>query len=79
MNKKSKISVRLTPNQELVLKEMGESLDVSVSMLIRTIVGSWLATNEERVYRLIDRKKLEKDPNYKPQNNEINLFDDATD
>lgn len=79
MNKKSKISVRLTPNQELVLKEMGESLDVSVSMLIRTIVGSWLATNEERVYRLIDRKKLEKDPNYKPQNNEINLFDNAAD
>ncbi len=58
------VTVRLKPNQYLVLKEMSESLETPISMLIRTIIYSWLTTNEDAVYRLIDKKKLEKDANY---------------
>ena len=76
-NKKERVSVRITPNQSLVLNEMCEALNTSYSMLIRTIIGSWITENEERIYKLIDRKRLEKDPDYKVQeeyNN--NLFDE---
>ncbi len=77
MNKKSRISVRLTPNQELVLKEMSEALDTSISMMVRTIVGSWITTNEEHIYRLIDKKRIEKNPDYKtPDENNHNILED---
>lgn len=77
MNKKSRISIRLTNNQELVLKEMSDALDTSISMLIRTIVGSWIAQNEDHIYRIIDKKKLEKDPNYKaPEENNTDIFEE---
>ena len=56
---KPRISIRLTPNQELVLKEMSEALDTSISMMIRTIVGDWITKNEEYIYRIIDKKKVE--------------------
>ena len=71
------MSVRITPNQSLVLDELCETLGTSYSMLIRTIIGSWVTENEERIYKLIDRKRLEKDPDYKVQeeyNN--NIFDE---
>lgn len=55
--KKSRISIRITPNQELVLQEMSEALDTTYSMLIRTIIGNWLAEHEEAIYRIIDKKK----------------------
>lgn len=51
------MSVRITPNQSLVLNEMCEALGTSYSMLIRTIIGDWLTTNEEYLYRIIDKKK----------------------
>ena len=54
---KPRISVRLTANQELVLREMSDTLDTSISMLIRTIVGDWLGQNEDAIYRIIDKKK----------------------
>ena len=75
-NKKERVSVRITPNQSLVLNEMCEALNTSYSMLIRTIIGDWLTTNEEYLYRLIDRKKLEKNPDYKVQEYNNNLFDE---
>lgn len=55
---KPRISIRLTPNQELVLREMSTALDTSISMMIRTIVGDWLVKNEEQIYRIIDKKKF---------------------
>ena len=61
MNKSCKVSVRLSPWQEQVLHEMSETLGVGYSMLIRTIVGNWLAVNEEYVYRLMDKKIKEKE------------------
>ena len=56
-NRKDRVSIRITPNQGLVLKEMSEVLDTSISMLIRTIIGDWLTKNEEFIYRIIDKKK----------------------
>ena len=53
---------------------MSDTLDVSISMLVRTIVGSWITTNEDAIYRLIDKKKLEQDPNYKAIENNIDIF-----
>lgn len=69
--KKERISIRITPNQELVLKEMSEALNTSISMMIRTILGDWIVKNEEHIYRIIDRHKIESDANYK-QNTEKN-------
>ena len=63
--KKSRISIRITPNQELVLQEMSEALDTTYSMLIRTIIGNWLAEHEEAIYKLVDKKKLEHAKNKK--------------
>ena len=65
-DKKERISIRITPNQALVLNEMSEVLDTSISMMIRTILGDWIKNHEDAIYRLIDRKKLEKDANYQP-------------
>ena len=56
--KKDRISIRITPNQSLVLQEMSTVLDTSVSMLIRTILGDWITKNEDYIYRIIDRKKF---------------------
>ena len=71
------INVRLKPNQYLVLKEMSEALEKPISMLIRTIIYNWITTNEDAIYRLIDRKKMEKDPNYvAPDENNYDILDD---
>lgn len=77
MKKGCKISVRITPNQSLVLEEMCKALDTSYSLLIRTIIGSWLTQNEDYIYHLIDKKKLEKDPDYvAPVENNNSIFDE---
>lgn len=54
---KPRISIRLSENQELVLREMSDALNTSISMMIRTIVGDWITKNEEQIYRIIDKKK----------------------
>ena len=59
-SKNCKISIRITPWQEQVLSELAESLGVGYSLLVRTIIGSWLETNEEYVYKLVDKKIIEK-------------------
>ena len=57
MSKREKISIRITPNQSLVLAEMSEALNCTYSMMIRTILGDWIAKNEEYIDRVIDRKR----------------------
>lgn len=57
-NKSDKISIRITPWQGQVLSELSQATGASYSMIIRTIIGSWLTQNEEYVYRIIDRKKI---------------------
>lgn len=59
MQKRDKISIRITPFQSLVLEEMSQALNVSYSMLIRTIIGDWITVNEDRIYKFIDKKKIE--------------------
>ena len=59
-SKNCKISVRLTPWQEQVLHEMSTTFNVSYSLLIRTIVGSWLTDHENDIYRFIDNKLIDK-------------------
>ena len=63
-NKNCKISVRLTAWQEQVLHEMSEALGVSYSLLIRTIIGSWLTTNEDYIDRIIEKKRNEDATNH---------------
>ena len=57
MGKREKISIRITPNQSLVLAEMSEALGCTYSMMIRTILGDWIAKNEEYIDRIIDRNR----------------------
>ena len=60
MGKRSdKISIRITPNQSLVLAEMSQALGTTYSMLIRTILGDWITKNEDYIDRIIEKKKKE--------------------
>ena len=58
-NKNCKISIRLTAWQEQVLHEMCDALGVSYSLLVRTIIGDWLTTNEDHIYRIIDKNRID--------------------
>jgi len=57
-NKKQerRFSLRLQPNQELVIEEAAKALNTPKSVLIRAIIGDWLKKNEDCIYRLIDNK-----------------------
>ena len=66
-----KITIRLTPRQIQVLTELREKFGASFSLMIRTIVGSWLTTNEEIIEHVLASTD---------DNNSLNLFeDDAND
>lgn len=66
-----KITIRLTPRQIQVLTELREKFGASFSLMIRTIVGSWLTTNEEIIESVLTSTE---------KNNEVKLFeDDAND
>lgn len=67
---KPRLTIRLTPNQRLVVEELAKALDTNESTLIRTIVGAWLAENEDYLQDLIDRK------NYNMTHKEEDIFDD---
>lgn len=54
--KKDRITVRVSPNQMLCLKELTEGLDTSISCLVRTIIGDFLTKNEATLNRIIDAK-----------------------
>lgn len=57
MGKKPRLTIRLTPNQSLVIDELTAALDTNASTLIRTIVGDWLSKNEEYIYRIIEKNE----------------------
>lgn len=59
-NGMQRITVRLQPNQMLVMDELRNALGVSYSKLVRTIILNFLTENEERLERIID-KANEKD------------------
>ena len=56
-NSKPRITVRLTPNQLLVLEELKDALNCNISLIIRAIVGDWLTQHENAIYDIIDKKR----------------------
>ena len=54
--RKPRVTVRLTENQMLCLKELTDGLDTSISCLIRTIIGDFLNRNEEILERIVYAK-----------------------
>ena len=64
-----KITIRLTPRQIQVLTELREKYGASFSLMIRTIVGSWLTTNEEIIESALSNT----------DNNDIKLFEEDAD
>lgn len=73
MNRKDRVSIRLTPYQYQVLTELSTALDTSISMMIRTIIGDFLTKNEDALERIIERK-LEGDANYKQNRKTEEIF-----
>lgn len=66
-----KVTIRLTCRQIQVLTELREKFGASFSLMIRTIVGSWLTTNEEIIEHVLTSTD---------NNNNLKLFeDDAND
>lgn len=55
-----RLTVRLNPNQMLVLDELTEALDVSHSQLVRAIILDFITQNEERLETIIANKKKNK-------------------
>lgn len=57
---KERITVRLDPNQMMVLNELSEALESPISLLVRSIILDFLQRNEDSLYNLIDKKNTEK-------------------
>lgn len=57
--KKQRITVRLTPNQMLCLKELKDSLGTSYSLLTRSIIQDFITRNEEHLEKIIVEKQNE--------------------
>lgn len=53
MQKKNKLSLRLTDNQMLVLEELSQALNCSYSTLIRAMVMDFLTRNEDAIERIV--------------------------
>lgn len=58
-NRKERVTVRLNCYQMQCLKELSTSLNTSYSLLIRSIIGDFLAKNEEVLERIIAKKEME--------------------
>lgn len=56
-----KITIRLSPGQVRVLEELRDVLNAPISLIVRTIVGSWLTTNDEIIEHLIENKTKNND------------------
>lgn len=54
---KEKITIRVTPNQMQVLKELSEATDSSISILVRSIILDFITRNEERLEEIINQHK----------------------
>lgn len=56
-NTMPRMTLRLKPNQMLVLDELADALGVSHAQLVRAIVLDFLTQNEERLERIITKNK----------------------
>ena len=59
--KKEKITIRVTPNQMLVLEELSEATNSSISMLVRSIILDFIQRNEDRLEEIITDYKNKKE------------------
>lgn len=57
---KEKITIRVTPNQMQVLKELSEATDSSISIIVRSIILDFITRNEERLEEIITKHKTNK-------------------
>lgn len=65
---RDKITIRLSPNQRLVLDELKAKLGCNYSLLIRTIISDFLTRNEERLDRLVTGVKELEEVNKEEEN-----------
>lgn len=55
-NKPSMLTLRLKPEQEVIIEEVSTKLNVPKSVFIRAVIGDWLTKYEDCLYRLIEDK-----------------------
>lgn len=55
-NKPSMLTLRLKPEQEVIIEEVSTKLNVPKSVFIRAMIGDWLTKYEDCLYRLIEDK-----------------------
>ena len=60
--RKERVTVRLTPHQMQVLRELVASLDTSYSLLIRSIIQDFITKNEDSLERITTNKLKHADP-----------------
>ena len=56
-NEKERLTVRFDNHTKLRLDELTESLNVSYSLLIRSIVQNFISGNENHLNNIIDKNK----------------------
>lgn len=55
---KQKITMRVTPRQAQVLKELTDACKCSQSMLIRMIIGDFITRNEDVLERIVTGEQI---------------------
>ena len=50
------LTLRLKPEQEVIIEEVSTKLNVPKSVFIRAMIGDWLTKYEDCLYRLIEDK-----------------------
>ncbi len=68
-----KITIRLNPNQRLVLDELKQKFGCNYSLLIRTIISDFLTRNEEYIDRMITGQEQDEELNNEEKYDELCL------
>lgn len=68
-----KITIRLSPNQRMVLDELKQKFGCNYSLLIRTIISDFLTRNEDYLDRMITGKEQEEELNNEEKYDELCL------
>lgn len=68
-----KITIRLSPNQRLVLDELKQKFGCNYSLLIRTIISDFLTRNEDYLDRMITGLEKEEELNNEEEYDELCL------
>lgn len=68
-----KITIRLSPNQRLVLDELKQKFGCNYSLLIRTIISDFLTRNEDYLDRMISGHEQNEELNNEEEYDELCL------